>query len=118
MFMALSNCSELAIRLQHRYSCNEKWGALHAMCIYQIIELLDSRKEKNAEFGIKAAELHIPFLLKVSYTSAGAFDVFLQITYFFHIDQNLFLRKSDKNSVSKKTTIETLLIDDTNNSSE
>lgn len=79
MFMALSKCLDLIIPLQHSYSCIEEWDALHAMCIYQIIELLDSRKEKNAESGMKAAELHIPFLLKVSYTVASAFDVFLQI---------------------------------------
>lgn len=78
MFMALSKDSDLTIHLQHRYSCIEEWDALHAMCIYQIIELLDSRKEKTAESGMKAAELHIPFLLKVNYTYAGAFDVFLQ----------------------------------------
>lgn len=39
------------------------------MGIYQIIELLDSRKEKNPASRMKAAELHSPFLLKVSYYS-------------------------------------------------
>lgn len=81
--MALSKCSDLTIPLQHRYACIEEWDALHAMCIYQIIELLDSRKGKNTESGMKAAELHIPFLLKVSYTFARASDVFLQIGVYF-----------------------------------
>ena len=44
----------------------EEWDALHAVCIYQIIELLDSREERAANPGMTAAELHIPFLLKVS----------------------------------------------------
>lgn len=35
------------------------------MGIYQITELLDSRKEKNAKSRMKAAELHIPFHRKV-----------------------------------------------------
>lgn len=97
MFMALSKCSDLTIPLQHRYSCVEEWDALHAMCIYQIIELLDSRKEKNAESGMKAAELHIPFLLKVSYNFAGAFDVFLQIgTPFSKMTKICFFVKSKK----------------------
>lgn len=77
--MAVSKCSDLTIPLHHRYSCIEEWDALHAMCIYQIIELLDSRKGKNTGSGMKAPELHIPVLLKVSYTFAGASDVFLQI---------------------------------------
>lgn len=77
MFMALKKRSDLTIYLQHRYSCIEEWDALHAMCIYQIIELLDSRTEKTAESGMKAAELHIPFLLKVGYySSAGPLKFF------------------------------------------
>ncbi|KAF4538240.1 putative C6 finger domain protein [Lasiodiplodia theobromae] len=53
-------------RLMHEFlSCVEEWDALHAMLIYQISALLDNG-EGSSKTNMKAAEIHIPFLLKMA----------------------------------------------------
>ncbi|KAI9845000.1 MAG: hypothetical protein M1837_005144 [Sclerophora amabilis] len=50
----------------HLFSCVEEWDALHAMCIYQIVEFGDFEEEGYTKPGIRAADLHVPFLLKMA----------------------------------------------------
>ncbi|KAH8600032.1 hypothetical protein B0O99DRAFT_590445 [Bisporella sp. PMI_857] len=50
----------------HSYSCVEEWDALHAVCIYQIISLLEVDQDVAWKSGVNSSWLHIPFLLKMA----------------------------------------------------
>ncbi|MCJ1439062.1 hypothetical protein MMC27_008453 [Xylographa pallens] len=63
---AISAERERLIRESHKYSCMEEWDALHAMCVYQIIELLCVEEEDDEMPNLTTAQLHIPFLLKMT----------------------------------------------------
>lgn len=47
----------------------DEWDALHAMCLYQILELFCISEELSEKPKLTAAQLHIPFLLKVVQSS-------------------------------------------------
>ncbi|KAI9753499.1 MAG: hypothetical protein M4579_005131 [Chaenotheca gracillima] len=57
---------ERLVRDFHLFSCVEEWDALHAMCIYQIVEPLDTEDEGYTHPGMRTGDLHIPFLLKMA----------------------------------------------------